>query len=52
MADETGGVYSQVKEEHSPESIYADIEDLLRNRYSIGYTQGRTERDGKFTRSS
>jgi hypothetical protein len=42
MARETGGAYYEVTESHSIEEIYSQIEEALRNQYSIGYTPGRT----------
>jgi VWFA-related protein len=48
MAIETGGAYYEVTENHSIEEIYSQIEEALRNQYSIGYTPGRTQPDGKY----
>jgi VWFA-related protein len=48
MANETGGVYYEVTKTQSMEAIYSQIEDDLRNQYSIGYTPGRPEPDGKY----
>jgi len=48
MAQETGGAYFEVTENLSIEQIYAQIEEALRNQYSIGYTPGRTTSDGKY----
>jgi VWFA-related protein len=48
MARETGGAYYEVTESHSIEEIYSQIEEALRNQYSIGYTPGRTHPDGKY----
>jgi VWFA-related protein len=48
MARETGGAYNEVTKDESIEEIYARIEDALRNQYSIGYTPGRAESDGKY----
>jgi VWFA-related protein len=48
MAEETGGVWYEVTKEHPIEAIYSQIEDALRNQYSIGYTPGRSEADGKY----
>lgn len=38
MARETGGVSYEVSKDQGLESIYAQIEEALRNQYSIGYT--------------
>ena len=38
MAKETGGATFEVSKRQSIEDIYAQIEDALRNQYSIGYT--------------
>ena len=32
----------------SIEDIYSQIEEVLRNQYSIGYTPGRSQVDGKY----
>jgi len=38
LARETGGGYFEVSKKKSIEQIYAEIEEELRNQYSIGYT--------------
>jgi VWFA-related protein len=48
MAKETGGVYYSVSKDRTIEQIYAQIEDALRNQYSIGYTPSRPSADGKY----
>jgi len=48
MADETGGVSYEVSKSRSIEAIYSQIEDVLRNQYSIGYTPPRSQPDGKY----
>ena len=48
LARETGGGFFTVKAATSIDSIYAQIEDELRNQYSIGYTPVRVDRDGKY----
>jgi VWFA-related protein len=48
MAKETGGVAYEVSKNQSIEQIYSQIEDALRNQYSIGYTPPRTAPDGKY----
>jgi VWFA-related protein len=48
MAEETGGVSYEVTKEQPIEAIYSRIEDALRNQYSIGYTPGPSEGDGKY----
>jgi len=48
MARETGGVSYEVTETQTIEAIYAQIEDSLRNQYSIGYTPKRAAPDGKY----
>ncbi len=48
LAQETGGGYFAVSKENSIEKIYAEIEDDLRNQYSIGYTPDRIEGDKTF----
>jgi len=41
LARETGGEYFEVSASNPIESIYAEIEDTLRNQYAIGYTPQR-----------
>jgi VWFA-related protein len=48
MARETGGVSYNVSKDHTIEDIYAQIEDALRNQYSIGYAPIRPSADGKY----
>ena len=48
MAEETGGGLYEVKKDKSIEAIYSEIEDVLRNQYSLGYTPPRLDADGKF----
>jgi VWFA-related protein len=48
MAKETGGVSYGVSKSQTIEAIYAEIENSLRNQYSIGYTPSRSAADGKY----
>lgn len=48
MARETGGVSYEVTKSRSIEAIYSQIEDVLRNQYSIGYTPSRPQPDGNY----
>jgi VWFA-related protein len=48
MAEETGGVSYEVTKKQPIEAIYSQIEDALRNQYSIGYTPTRPDADGKY----
>jgi VWFA-related protein len=48
MAEETGGVSYEVTKSQTIEAIYSQIEDALRNQYSIGYTPARPDADGKY----
>jgi VWFA-related protein len=48
MANETGGAYFEVTASESIEDIYSQIEEALRNQYSIGYTPTRAQSDGKY----
>jgi VWFA-related protein len=50
MAKETGGVSYGVTKNRPLEKIYAEIEEALRNQYSIGYTPNRPSPDGRFHR--
>lgn len=50
MSKETGGISYGVSRNHSVEAIYSEIEEALRNQYSIGYIPSRPSPDGKFHR--
>jgi VWFA-related protein len=42
MARETGGRFFQVSKKQPIDQIYAQIQQELRNQYSIGYTPDRS----------
>jgi len=48
LARETGGGYFAVSDDLPIDKIYAQIEDELRNQYSIGYTPDRKDSNGKY----
>jgi VWFA-related protein len=48
LANETGGVSYEVSKSRAIADIYSEIEDALRNQYSIGYTPERPGGDGKY----
>jgi VWFA-related protein len=48
LADETGGGYFEVTAQRPIEKIYAEIEDDLRNQYSIGYTPAKAGKSGEY----
>ena len=48
LAAETGGEYFEVTAKHTIEEIYAEIEDALRNQYSIGYTPTLPGKSGEY----
>ncbi len=48
ISRETGGGYFEVSKKKTVETIYAEIEDELRNQYSIGYTSDRPNTDDQF----
>jgi len=43
IAQETGGGFFEVSKKESIEQIYAQIQEELRNQYSLGYTPDRTK---------
>jgi VWFA-related protein len=47
---ETGGAYFEVSKKKSVGDIYSEIEEELRNQYSIGYTSDNTSGDSNFRR--
>jgi VWFA-related protein len=48
MAQETGGAYYEISDTNTIENAYAQIEDALRNQYSLGYTPDRASPSGKY----
>ena len=48
LAKETGGASFEVSKDQTIEKIYAQIEDSLRNQYSLGYTPERTDASKKY----
>ncbi len=43
ISKETGGSYFEVSKKKSVDQIYSEIEDELRNQYSLGYTSDASE---------
>jgi VWFA-related protein len=43
LADETGGRYFEVRKDNPISQVYREIEDEMRNQYSIAYTSDRTD---------
>jgi VWFA-related protein len=50
LSKETGGGYFEVSKKHSIGDIYRQIQDELRNQYSIGYTSDKPGGNGEFRR--
>jgi VWFA-related protein len=48
LAEETGGGYFQVSHTLSIEAIYSQIEEELRNQYSIGYVSDRSNAEAGY----
>jgi VWFA-related protein len=48
MASETGGESLEVTNDKPIEAVFAQIDELLRNQYSIGFTPDRPDDHGKF----
>jgi len=48
IALETGGRFYQVSHFHPIDKVFADIEEELRNQYSIGYTPDQTAEAGTY----
>jgi VWFA-related protein len=48
LSKETGGGYFEVSKKHSITDIYRQIEEDLRNQYSIGYTSDKAAGAGEF----
>jgi VWFA-related protein len=50
ISDETGGHVFTVNNKHPLGEVFKEIQEELRNQYSIGYTPTNTTRDGSFRR--
>ncbi len=50
MSEETGGHVFSVSNKHPLSEIFQEIQDELRNQYSIGYSSTNANRDGSFRR--
>jgi len=50
MSEETGGHMFTVDRKHTLNDIFREIQDEMRNQYSIGYYPTNTKRDGSFRR--
>lgn len=48
ISKETGGGYFEVSKKKTVEQIYREIEEELRNQYSIGYTSDQPDSQGDF----
>ena len=48
MSRETGGGFFEVSKKQTIEKIYPEIEEELRNQYSIGYTSDQPDAAGKY----
>jgi VWFA-related protein len=52
LADETGGRYFEVSKDKSISQIYSEIQDEMRNQYSIAYTSDRTDGSKEYRKIS
>jgi len=50
MSEQTGGHVFKVDSKHPLNQVFQEIQDELRNQYSISYTPVSTSRDGSFRR--
>jgi VWFA-related protein len=48
ISRETGGAYFEISKKTTVKAIYGEIEEELRNQYSIGYTSDRRSADDQF----
>ncbi|MBV9760318.1 MAG: VWA domain-containing protein [Acidobacteriaceae bacterium] len=48
MSDETGGHVFTVDKKHSLDEVFKEIQEEMRNQYSIGYESTNPSRDGSF----
>jgi VWFA-related protein len=52
MAEETGGLYFEVSRSKPIGQIYSEIEDEMRNQYSIAYKSDRTDASNGYRKIS
>jgi VWFA-related protein len=52
LADETGGRYFEVSRNNSISQIYSEIEEEMRNQYTIAYTSDSTDRNKGYRKIS
>ncbi len=52
LAEETGGLYFEVSKKETIEQIYGEIEDEMRNQYSIAYRSNRADASGGYRKIS
>ncbi len=50
MSEQTGGRVFTVDKKHTLNDVFKEIQDELRNQYSIAYTPSNANRDGNFRR--
>jgi len=48
ISDNTGGSYHEYSKKRPLDQIYGEIEEELRNQYSIGYTPDRPQTESGF----
>ena len=48
ISTETGGAYFEVSKKKPVDRIYAEIEEELRNQYSLGYTSDRADTESGY----
>lgn len=48
MSEETGGHVFVVNRKHTLSDVFKELQDEMRNQYSIGYTPSNDKRDGSF----
>jgi len=48
LAEETGGRYYDASKKDTAASVFAQIEEDLRNLYVVGFSIPEADRDGKF----
>jgi VWFA-related protein len=50
ISQETGGRFFEVSKKQTIDQIYDEIEQELRNQYSLGYSPDKAEADGTYHR--
>jgi VWFA-related protein len=48
MSEQTGGRVFEVDKKHTLQDVFKQLQEEMRNQYSLSYTPSNPNRDGKF----